>query len=83
VTEPASATSSCRDNNEEGTSAGFMEMSSEIIRPFRTAGGRKQDPDGHAREDGSEKGKSKYSERTLENITVKKRVITVGSSDYC
>ena len=29
----------------------------------------------------SEKGKSKYSERTLENKTVKKRVITVGSSE--
>ena len=51
ATEPASATSSCQDNNEEGTSAGFMEMSSEIIRPFCTAGGRKQDPDRHVRED--------------------------------
>jgi hypothetical protein len=58
-----------------------MEMSSEIIRPLRTAGGRKQEIDRHAREDGSEKVKCKYSERTLENKTVKKRVITVDSSE--
>ena len=55
VTEPASATSSCQYNNEEGTSAGFMEVSPEIIRLFPTAGGRKdgkkQDPDRHATED--------------------------------
>jgi len=29
----------------------------------------------------AEKGKSKYSERTLENKTVRKRVITVGSCE--
>ena len=55
VTEPSSATSSCRDDNEEGTSAGFMEVSPEIIRLFPTAGGRKhgkkQDPDRHVRDD--------------------------------
>ena len=34
VTEPVSVPSSSKDNHEEGTSAVFMEVSPEIIRPF-------------------------------------------------
>jgi hypothetical protein len=37
---PASVPSSSKDNHEEGTSAGFMKVSSEIIRNFAKAGPR-------------------------------------------
>ena len=41
VTEPASAPSSCQDNNEEGTSAAFVKVYLDIISPFPKAGPRK------------------------------------------
>jgi hypothetical protein len=40
VVEPAIAPSSSKDNNEEGTSAGFIKVSPEI-RPFPKAGSKK------------------------------------------
>jgi hypothetical protein len=41
ITEPANAPSSSRNKNEEGTSAGFMKVSPDIIRPLTKAGPRK------------------------------------------
>jgi hypothetical protein len=61
ATEPASAPSSSKDNNEGGTSAGFVTVSAEIMRFFPKAGPRqtgerkkerkKQDPNRHTRDD--------------------------------
>ena len=42
VTGPDSAPSNCQNNNDERTSAGFVEVSLEIIRHFHTAGPSKQ-----------------------------------------
>jgi hypothetical protein len=40
VTDPASTSSSSKDNNVEETSAGFMKVSPEIIRPLPKDGPR-------------------------------------------
>lgn len=95
LSEPASAPSSCQDSNGERTSVVFMKVSPEIIRLFPQARPRKTGGSKHRKSriqtDTPEKndtenqravkGKRKYSERTLEKKTVKKRVITVGSSN--
>jgi hypothetical protein len=73
VTEPANAPSSTKDNNEVGTSAGFMKVSPKIIRPF---------PEAEPRTTRRRKGKRKYSGKTLGKKIVK-NLITVDSVSKC
>jgi len=94
VTEPARAPSGSKDNTE-GTSAGFMKVSPEIIRPFPKAGPRETEWRKHGKSrilrftpektenenQTSKKGKRKYSGKMLEKKTVKKKLITVDSSE--
>ena len=96
VTEPANAPSSSKDNNEVGTSAGFMKVSPKIIRSFpearpRTTRRRKHGKsriltDTRGKTDianqRAKKGKRKYSEKTIWKKTVK-NLITVNSVSKC